>query len=170
MQPAEYWIETLNLTRHPEGGYFRETYRASAVLPADHVPGGAAGPRSLATCIYFLLKAGDFSAFHRIRSDELWHFYTGLPIRIHVLHPGEHYEAISIGETENKTVETRYQAVVHAGCRFAAETIGSQGCALVGCSTAPGFDFEDFELAERDTLGRAYPKQRELINRLTRSA
>ena len=171
---ANFWIHHLDLKPHPEGGYFRQTYRADLLLPKAGLPDGFAGPRPASTAIYFLLTAGDFSAFHRLRSDELWHFYFGVPLLIHVIAPDGAYSRINLGP--NPEAGETFQAVVKAGCWFASEiapqeaqsTHPAQPYALVGCTVAPGFDFDDFELARREQLASRYPLHRELITRLTR--
>lgn len=156
-------ILSLSLQPHPEGGFYRETYRSALRLAT---PGeGFSGPRAAATAIYYLLQRGDFSAFHRIRSDEMWHFYEGDPLVIHVLGAGSAggapvYHSMRVGDGEC------YQAVVPAGAWFAAEPEGD--FSLVGCTVAPGFDFEDFEMARRQALLAEFPGQAQLVRRLTR--
>ena len=151
MKAFRNWIESLQLAKHPEGGYYRETYRSQATV----------GDRSVSTAIYFLLPATEVSVFHRIKSDELWHFYAGHPLTIHCIAPDGPYSAITLGATNP-------QSVVPAGCWFGA-TVESD-YALVGCTVAPGFDFRDFEMAERATLLATYPQYRPIIERLTKPA
>lgn len=152
--PAEYWIERLGLKPHPEGGYYAETYRAAQTLPNG---------RPVATQIYFLLEHGNFSALHRLGSDEIWHFYLGDPLTVHLIEPAGSYRSLRLGPDHS------FQGVVPAGCWFGATVENPGGYALVGCTVAPGFDFADFELAEREALSRLYPQHRALIERLTRS-
>ena len=85
MQPADYWITHLQLKPHPEGGYYKETYRATEEIPLEGLPTDFSGPRNISTAIYFLLGANDKSLFHRIKSDELWHFHAGDTLNIYVL-------------------------------------------------------------------------------------
>src|SRR4051812_36953349 len=94
---AEDYIHHLNLTAHPEGGYFRENYRATENIASEALPSRFPGSRSIATSIYFLLKGGDYSAFHRIKSDECWHFYAGEPLLIHIIHQNGVYNYITLG-------------------------------------------------------------------------
>lgn len=108
----------------------------------------------------------DFSAFHRLHSDEMWHFYEGSGLVVHVIEPSGSYSKICLGRNAEKGQV--FQAVVTAGCWFASEVIDQKSYALVGCTVAPGFDFEDFELATRPELSSACPQHRELIERLTR--
>lgn len=153
-------VEQLHLHTHPEGGYFAETYRSAIMVQTD------AGLRPVSTSIYFLLTAGNFSAFHRIKSDEGWHHYEGDTIHIHVIHEDGAYECIKLGK-EISLGEVQ-QATVPAKAWFASESAGSDGYALVGCTVSPGFDFEDFELANRNSLLQEYPNLTILIERLTR--
>jgi predicted cupin superfamily sugar epimerase len=161
---AAYWIDHLHLNRHPEGGWFSETYRAAETIPADALPARFEGPRSFATAIHFLLEQGDFSTLHRLKSDEIWHFCDGGPLTVHVITPeGERYE-ILLGP--NAEQGERFQAVVPAGCWFGAEA--SADFSLVGCTLAPGFDFSDFEMGDRAGLTVLFPKHSALIARMTK--
>jgi predicted cupin superfamily sugar epimerase len=166
-------IEALQLTPHPEGGYYRQTYRAAGQIPAAALPSAYGGARAYATAIYFLLAGEDFSAFHRIRSDELWHFYCGSSLEISVIHPDGRYERIRLGS--DLAAGEVFQAVVPGGCWFGAclvnpgsERHGKRAYALVGCTVAPGFEFADFELADRQRLTEMYPMYRAIIRQLTR--
>ena len=163
---AQYWIEKLQLEAHPEGGYFRQTYRSEVSIAGEALPAGFAGARAASTAIYFLLEGKNFSAFHRLESDELWHFYAGEPLVVHVIEPEGEYSAIRLGlDLEAGQIP---QAAVRAGCWFASHVADWNWFALVGCTVAPGFDFEDFELGKREVLVATYPQHRELIERLTR--
>ncbi len=163
---ASYWIEELRLEPHPEGGFFRQTYRSEMMLAEAALPAGFRGARAASTAIYFLMEQGSFSAFHRLRSDEVWHFYTGDALAVHVIEESGKYWRILLGhDTEAGQV---FQAVVKSGCWFASEVAGRGSFGLVGCTVAPGFEFEDFEMAERAELANKYPIQRQLIERLTR--
>lgn len=156
-------IAGLGLTRHPEGGWYRETYRAAGTIPGNLLPEHVAGERSFSTAIYFLLERGGMSALHRIKSDELWHFHAGAALTVHVITPAGDYYPLTLG-SDLATGET-FQAVVPAGCWFGAETTGDYS--LVGCTVAPGFDFADFEMGSRsDLLGR-FPAHAGIIRRLT---
>jgi predicted cupin superfamily sugar epimerase len=163
---AAYWIEKLKLEAHPEGGYYRQTYRADLVLAKDALPREFAGARAASTAIYFLLEGEVFSAFHRLRSDEVWHFYLGSTLVVHVIDQHRRYSEILLG-SDPEAGEV-LQAVVKAGCWFASHVRDEKGFALVGCTVAPGFDFEDFEMAKREELVGLYPQHRGVIERLTR--
>lgn len=166
MKDAAYWIEALDLARHPEGGWFRETYRSPETLPADALPARFGGGRSMSTAICFLLEGNDFSALHRIKSDELWHFYAGSPLAVHVIGGEGAYRMITLGSDPDRGEV--FQAAVEAGSWFGASLSNAQSYALVGCTVAPGFDFADFEMGERERLCAEYPGHREIIERLTR--
>jgi uncharacterized protein len=163
---AAYWIEKLGLEPHPEGGYFRQGYRAELILAKESLSGSFAGSRPVSTAIYFLLDGKDFSAFHRLRSDEIWHFYTGGRVSVHVIDDDGVLSEIRLG-SDAEAGEV-FQATVKAGCWFASELQDNKSFGLVGCTVAPGFDFEDFELAKREELARGFPQHRQLIERLTR--
>jgi predicted cupin superfamily sugar epimerase len=109
-----------------------------------------------------LLEGKDFSAFHRIAADEVWHFYAGNGLVVYVIDAEGNASELHLGS------EAGFQAVVKAGCWFASRLKEPTGFALVGCTVAPGFEFEDFEMARRDELIRVYPAHRKLIEELTR--
>jgi len=163
---ALYWIRKLALEPHPEGGYYRQTYRAELILPQQGLPCQFSGPRPASTAIYFLLDGKVFSALHRLRSDEVWHFYLGGALLVHVIEADGSYNKIELGS--DPEAGQVLQAVVKAGCWFAAEMKDVSSFALVGCTVAPGFDFADFELARPEQLVAAYPQRRQLIEKLTR--
>lgn len=199
MRDAQYWIRKLGLEPHPEGGYFRQTYKSELKIAAEgqksHPCAENAGrvgqlygdaPRAASTAIYFLLEKGNFSVLHRLRSDEMWHFYAGSPLVVHVISVEGECSSILLGDDPERGEV--FQAVVKAGCWFGAEVardsdvsqkqrdpstgsgqaMGHPFYALVGCTVAPGFEFEDFELAKREELAAKYPQHREMIRRLTR--
>lgn len=162
---AAGWIAALALAPHPEGGWFRETYRASDVLPRAHLPARFGGPRAVSTAIYFLLRRGEFSALHRIRSDEIWHLYAGGPLGLTLLYPDGRATRLRLGT--DVTRGDAPQAVVPAGCWYGAWLEDGAPFALTGGTVAPGFDFEDFELGTRRELLARFPQHRALIEPLT---
>ncbi|MDM8525501.1 cupin domain-containing protein [Desulfococcaceae bacterium HSG8] len=165
MKDSEYWINKLELAEHPEGGYFRETYRSDEFIDTDALPERFNGQRAFSTAIYFLLKGNQVSRLHRIRSDELWHFYAGSPLTIHIIDPQGQYERIRLGgNLDNGEV---FQAVVKSGSWFGAAPDIADSYSLVGCTVAPGFDFHDFEMGDRDELLDKYPQHASVINLLT---
>lgn len=163
---AGYWVQRLNLEPHPEGGYFRQTYKSDLAIPRESLPDGFHGPRAVSTAIYFLLEGQNFSAFHRLQSDEMWHFYAGSPLMVHVINPAGEYSWILLG-VDPEAGEV-FQSVVPGGCWFASHVADWKSWALVGCTVAPGFDFADFEMGKRKELEGMYPRHREIIQRLTR--
>lgn len=154
----EAWIAALHLQPHPEGGHYRETYRAA--LEIEH----RSARRSASTAIYYLLRHGERSRLHRIASDELWHFYAGTGLHVHVLDDRGH-RLLHLGL--DLDAGQAPQHCVPAGAWFGAEVDRPGGWALVGCTVAPGFDFADLEFADRDALTRAHPAHADLIARLT---
>ncbi len=163
---AKELIQHLGLEEHPEGGYYRETYRSTETIPVTALE-GYAGERNYSTAIYFLLTSENYSAFHRVRQDELWHFHQGSPIELHMISPeGEHNKVI-IGN--NVIAGEQPQMTVPGGYWFAAHVIEENGHSLVSCTVAPGFNFNDFELAERQLLTEQFPQHKTLISSFTRS-
>jgi predicted cupin superfamily sugar epimerase len=163
---AAYWIDKLQLEPHPEGGYFRLSYRSEVEIPREALPARFSGARAVSRAIYFLLERKNFSAFHRLRSDEVWHFYAGEPLVVHVIEPEGNYSRILLGRDPG--AGQVLQAVVRAGSWFASHVADWKPFSLVGCTVAPGFDFEDFEMGKREELIARYPWHRELVERLTR--
>ena len=159
---AKYWIDKLELQHHVEGGSFNEVYRAPLIFH----PKGFDGPRNACTSIYFLLEQGQFSAFHKIRSDEVWHFYAGDSLVVFEINLNGELVTHRLGPDPAK--QESFQCVIEAGSWFASRVADNGEYALVGCTVSPGFDFQDFELAERESLSHLYPTHRDLIHSLTR--
>ena len=152
MQNAAYWISKLHLKPHPEGGWFREVYRSEELINTS------SGMRNVSTSIYYLLEGKDFSAFHRIRSDEIWHYYAGTS-EIEILWMEENKLRISLlGRGKGDSLMT----VIPKNCWFAAE-----GFALAGCTIALGFHFDDLEIAD-ESLSKDFPQWSETLKDLIR--
>lgn len=166
MSDVTHWVNKLGLAPHPEGGWYRRTYESAENLPPTALPDRFSGARPIATAIYYLLESGSFSALHRIKSDEIWNFYVGSPLRLTVLSSDGRIEERTLGDKSAAAVS--FQTVVPAECWFGAEVVETGSFSLVGCVVAPGFDFEDFELADREKLAAVYPQHRAVIERLTR--
>ncbi|WP_303316139.1 cupin domain-containing protein [Flavivirga abyssicola] len=166
MNTIQKIVDQLELQPHPEGGYFKETYRSNGVINEDNLGSDFSGHRNYTTSIYFLLTSESFSAFHRIKQDEIWHFYKGSPIKLHMISDDGIYSNVIIGNDIEK--EQFPQFVVNAKDWFAAEVIDKNTYALVGCTVSPGFDFKDFELPERDTLISKFPEHKNIITAFTR--
>ena len=159
-------IDKLDLQPHPEGGYFKETYRSRLILSKKGIPPDFEGDRNACTAIYFLLTSDNFSAFHRIKQDEIWHFYSGSPISLHILTEDGNYEKQMIGSNLEKGEIPQF--VVHGGDWFASEVEDPNSYALAGCTVSPGFDFADFEMASQESLIKLYPAHHKIISKLTR--
>ena len=167
MLNAQYWIDQLKLEPHPEGGFFRQTYRAPLVIDRSALPPNFQGPRSASTAIYFLLVGEEFSALHRLGADEVWHFYAGSALLVHSIDADGNHIVTKLGQ--NLAAGEHFQHVVPAGHWFGSCLEQPNTYALVGCTVAPGFDFADFEMARRDGMIAQYPQHRYLITKLTRA-
>ena len=163
MPTIDELVKQLGLLPHPEGGFYAETYRSAG---GNSLSGEMQGYRSYSTAIYFLLTKGNFSALHRIKSDEVWHFYLGDPVHVHSISPEGAYHCIALGNHFSRGEVPQY--VVPAGWWFGSESVGEIGYSLVGCTVAPGFDFADFELAEKEKLIASFPRHISIIEKLTR--
>lgn len=157
-------IDHLGLQRHPEGGWYAETWRSEQRVTVER--NAAPTTRAAATSIYYLLERDDFSAFHRIASDELWLWQGGGGIDVHVLAPDAEPYTLLLGAPG--TPGRVAQAVVPAGAWFAAAPADGAAYALCACVVAPGFEFAEFELAEREALLEAWPGCSELVEAFTR--
>lgn len=156
-------IEALNLTPHPEGGHFAEVFRSELSLDIQDY----GGLRQASTAIYFLLRTGEFSAFHRVRSDEGWHHYAGDALELTLL--TEHDAQTRLLGGDLTRGERPFAMVPRGVWQAARPRAGGRGYALVGCTVAPGFDFRDFEMPTRAELVELLPQHRDLILPLTRA-
>jgi len=159
-------VDALALLPHPEGGFYKEVYRSQNTIPVAALSGNFSGDRTFCTSIYFLLTSANFSGFHRIKQDEIWNFYEGSPLLVHVIDKKGIYTCHKIGM--DIASGTFPQFVVPAGAWFASSVKNKDAYSFVGCTVAPGFDFEDFELANRAQLIEEYPQHKEIITQLTR--
>lgn len=152
----KYLVEKLELLPHPEGGFYKETYRSNQTT--------SNGSRNLMTSIYFLLTGKNFSRFHRIKSDEAWYFHEGSSLIVHEISE-KGYTQTKLGlDITNGEVPFH---LVNSEVIFGSSVPQEDGYALVSCTVAPGFDFEDFELFDTQTLLNLYPEQEEIIRKLT---
>lgn len=163
---AEQLIHHYQLQPHPEGGWYTQTYRSSERIPASALPDRFWGDRVFSTAIYFLLGQGNFSAFHRIKSDECWHFYLGEPLEVFIIGADGQLTVITLGQDSSRG--QLFQYVVPANCWFASRPAKESKYCFVGCTVAPGFDFADFELADQTDLCSEYPEYSDLIRELCR--
>jgi len=166
MPTADEWIKALELQPHPEGGFYRETYRSDEQIAADALPGRFGSARAHSTSIYYLLRAGEISSLHRIRQDEIWHFHDGDGGIVHSIDATGCRTSTTIGRDLDSGQSP--QVLVRAGDWFGAEVATGGRFVLVGCTVAPGFEFEDLEMADRSELAGRFPDHAELIERLTR--
>mgnify|MGYP000445224037 FL=1 len=169
---ADYWIEQLDLDDHVEGGHYARTYTCDVVADGEGLPEEYTEERSTASSIYYLLRDDEFSTFHRIDADELWHFYRGDPLRLYLL--GDELETVVLGRDQ-------FQTVVPRDTWFAAEVVSdpddagtddeaAHGYTLVGCDVTPAFEDATYELADEERaeeLAAEFEKHRELVERLT---
>ncbi|MFM2376163.1 MAG: hypothetical protein RLZZ165_1260 [Bacteroidota bacterium] len=163
---ADHWMELLGLISHPEGGYFKETYRSGQVVSLPALGGNDAGDRHAGTAIYFLVTADQPSCFHRLGTDEVWHHYDGDTLEILQIQPDGSTLSTHLGK--DGPPGTLPQQLVRAGTWFAARVVPGGKYSLCGCTMAPGFDFSDFELGSRKRLAAAYPLLVDLIQALTK--
>jgi uncharacterized protein len=164
-ESVKYYIDKLELVKHPEGGYFKEVYRSAEHYYTEGLPERYGGDRSFSTSIYFLLEGRQVSRFHKLKSDEIWHFLDGSPSRIYLLDRNGNLSEIVLGKNLNSG--EMLQVVIEKENWFAAEVKEKDSFSLVSCTVAPGFDYKDFELGRRDELIRMFPGHKELIDRFT---
>ncbi|AJD32615.1 MULTISPECIES: cupin domain-containing protein [Clostridium] len=166
MKDANYFIEKLDMTAHPEGGYYKESFISAENITDSDLTTTFEDKRILWTSIYFLLRNGEVSNFHRLKSDEMWYYHSGSPLTIYMITP----EGELITEQLGLDIEKgeKPQVLVPKNYIFGS-AMNNKGYALVGCMVSPGFEFRDFELFERDTLLNLYPKYKETIEKLTRA-
>lgn len=162
---AQAWIRRLGLRPHPEGGHYRETYRSAEQIAAAHLPRRFGGARTLSTAIYYLLRAGERSALHRIKSDEIWHHYAGDVVIVWMLDEHGSAREARLGADGARAGEP--QLVVPAGVWYGARLADGGDYALLGGTVAPGFEFADFELADGATLRARHPRHAAWIAALT---
>jgi predicted cupin superfamily sugar epimerase len=154
---AAGWIAKLGLKEHPEGGYYRETFRSESVVDVD----GYDGPRNISSAIYYLLVGNQASSFHKLKSDELWHWYAGGSLSMQIIR-NDRLSKIRLGTG----AKARPQLLVSKESWMAA-SIGSGRYCLVGCTVSPGFDFRDWELGKREELLKRYPQYKSTIRKYT---
>ncbi len=165
MKDANYYITKLGLTQHIEGGAFREHYRAGMLLPQSVLSAQHQGDRNAGTAIYFLLRHGEFSAFHLLASDEVLHFYDGEPLQVYAIDTAGAMHVHTLGR--NLDGGERFVLVIPGGHWFALRCEVAGGFSLIGCTVSPGFDFEDFTLDDRAALLKKFPQHAQLIGEMT---
>ena len=165
MYTGKYFIEKLGLKPHPEGEYYKECLKSKDIIDASAVSSDFDGERKLWTSIYFLLKDREVSRLHRLKSDEIWYFHSGTPLAVYIINKNGELKRVKLGLDVERGEQP--QVLVPKGSVFGAEMDGT-GYSLVGCMVAPGFEFGDFELPEREELLSAYPQHKFLIKKLTK--
>jgi predicted cupin superfamily sugar epimerase len=165
MLTADDWIKKLELVPHPEGGFFREFYRSDEIYLHSALPKRYTSDRSFCTSIYYLLKRNQYSAFHKIKSDEIWHFYSGCNLIIHIIENNGIYRNVVLGSGNDQN--SMPQFIIPKNTWFAAEAADKKGYSLVGCTVSPGFDFSDFKLGRREELISEFPMHSKLISKFT---
>ena len=166
MDQVKKLIKQFEMQPHPEGGWYKQTYKSNEQVAAAALPGRFGGDRSFSTAIYFLLEKGNFSAFHRIKSDECWHFYAGDPLLIYIIEQTGELKVISLGSDHESGQSFQY--VVPANCWFASRPAPESEYCFVGCTVSPGFEFDDLELADATVLSTIYPQHKHIIIELCR--
>lgn len=160
---AKQFIKQLQLKKHPEGGYFREVYRSVELILPKNLPERYKSSRNFSTSIYFLLERKQFSAFHLLQSDELWHFYDGCTVLLYCLDQKGKLSINKLGREKG----CNFQLTIKKKTWFAAELENKKSFSLFGCTVSPGFEFDDFELGKRNELFKKFPQHKSLIARLT---
>ncbi|MEI7823911.1 MAG: cupin domain-containing protein [Chlorobiaceae bacterium] len=166
MEKAEFWIESLKLMAHPEGGFYRETYRS---LDSYSFTGATPfnGPRSYATAIYYLLRGSDRSRLHRIHSDELWFFHAGHPLTVHFFPVKGEPSSFTLGLAPWKGQVVQGAVPRESWFGACCENPGEESYSLVSCVVAPGFEFSDFAFADKKKLQQQFPRHTNIIEHLT---
>lgn len=159
-------IKKLNLLPHPEGGYFSETYRSKEIIRKENLPARYGGDRNFLTSIYFLLEENNFSAFHRLKTDEIWYFHYGSPLLLNTIDEHGNLSQIILGS--DFKIGQKFQHTVPAGHWMSASVLNEKGFSLIGCTMSPGFDYNDFELADREKLIELFPRHKVIIEKYTR--
>jgi len=150
---------------HPEGGFYKEIFASAENISSRELNVKFEGSRILWTSIYFLLRDGEVSNFHRLKSDEMWYYHSGSPLTIYMISPEGELITEQLGLNIQKGEKP--QVLVPKDYIFGS-AMNNEGYALVGCMVSPGFEFKDFELFERSFLLEKYPEYKETILKLTK--
>ncbi|GCD10121.1 cupin domain-containing protein [Clostridium tagluense] len=165
MYSSQYFIDTLNMEAHPEGGFYKNSFCSCENISSNNLKTKFEGERILWTSIYFLLRDGEISSFHRLKSDEMWYYHAGSPLTIYMISPNGELTTKQLGlNIENGETP---QFLVPKNHIFGS-AMNSPGYSLVGCMVSPGFDFKDFEIIERDVLLNKYSEHKDIIIKLTK--
>lgn len=159
---AKLWIKKLKLEKHPEGGYFTNTYVSDKKIDFPDFDGF----RSTCTAIYYLLTGNQFASFHTMKSDEIWHFYSGSSLTLHMIDSKGEMEQILVGPNFDRG--ERFQVIIKSGCWFAGSINNKNSYSLVGCTVSPGFDYRDWKLGDRKKLLEQFPQHKKIIKKYTK--
>jgi len=165
MYTADYFVKNLEMIAHPEGGFYKEIFASAENISDRDLNVEFEGSRMLWTSIYFLLRDGEVSNFHRLKSDEMWYYHSGSPLTIYMISPEGELTSEQLGLNIEKGEKP--QVLVPKNYIFGS-AMNNAGYALVGCMVSPGFEFKDFELFERNFLLEKYPEYKETIIKLTK--
>lgn len=163
---AKYWIDKLELSPHEEGGHYKQTFESDFKFSENSLKDSHGEQRSASTLIYYLLESGDFSQFHRLKSDEIWLFHKGQPLNIYELDPRLGLKIHKLGP--DIELQQNFQILIPANRWFAAEVAGNNGFTLVSCMVSPGFSYQDFEIADKESLSGSFPGFVKVIEKFTR--
>lgn len=164
---AELFVDLLKLQPHPEGGYFAQIFKSDQSVKSIDASRYDNQIRFAGTSIYYLLDKSDFSAWHKLKSDEIWHYYKGCEVIIYQIDQYNHIKTEILGDP-TKNSNATFQISIPSNTWFSAELIDKKAYCLLGCTVSPGFEFIDFELGNRDVLLQQFPQHKLLITQLTR--
>lgn len=165
MTTSKDFVRLLEMDSHVEGGYYKETYRSNLIIPSESLPNRFNGDRSASTHIYFLLEFGQCSKLHRIASDEHWHFYAGQTLEVYEIKQNGTLLVHKLGNRLDKGEQ--FHTVIESGSWFGSRCMVPHSFSLVGCTVAPGFDFQDFKMGDRDEMLKEFPHLESIILELT---
>lgn len=160
-------IQKLKLEPHPEGGLFALHFRSNQQIKSCDTARYNNEERCSGSAIYYLLRNDEYSAWHRLKSEELWHYHRGSAVKLHMIDSHGKLTSQLVGDPLN-IPDAEYQVVIPADVWFAAENLDKNHYSLVGCTVSPGFEYKDFELADKEALTQLFPQHAEMIARLSR--
>ena len=164
---ADFFVNLFNLQPHPEGGYFSQTFKSNHSVKSTDIERYGNNSRCAGTSIYYLLNKTDFSAWHKLQSDEIWHYYKGCEVIIYLIDKQNNLKSYVLGDP-SKNINAVFQISISSDTWFAAELIDKDSYCLIGCTVNPGFEFIDFELGDSNLLIHEFPQHEVIITKLTR--
>jgi len=160
---AKQYKKKLKLKKHPEGGYYKEVYRSGELILGEHLPKRFKTSRNFSTSIYFMLEGNQYSTFHKLQSDELWHFYDGCDVNVYIINSKGKLLKKKIGRGK----DCKFQITIEKNNWFAAELADKKLFALIGCTVSPGFELDDFLMGKNKDLIKQFPQHKRLIEKFT---